>query len=132
MTISKEQTESLLAYVASAGSDELDCDGCFEFMAEFVEHEIAEREIPEALMIVQRHLEQCPCCNDEHEALLAGLHALAEAASSSAYARTQRTSRTPRVQALSGNTGSPRSRQTRVIPNNPRRRCAEGTRRMSL
>ena len=78
MTISKEQTVSLLALVADARSDELDCDGCFDLMAEFVEHELTHCEIPEALKKVRRHLEQCPCCNDEHEALLTGLRALQE------------------------------------------------------
>ncbi len=79
MTISIDQAQSLLALVADANPDELDCDGCFELMAEFVERELANCEIPEALRMVQRHLEQCPCCNDEHQALLVALRSLADA-----------------------------------------------------
>ena len=78
MTISKEQTKLLLGLVAGARPDELDCEHCFDMMAEFVEHELADREIPDAYQVVKNHLDQCACCNDEHEALLAGLRALDE------------------------------------------------------
>ena len=80
MGISREQVTSLLALVANAKPDELDCDGCLELMAEFVECELSECEIPDALRIVQRHLDQCLCCQDEHEALLTGLRSLAASA----------------------------------------------------
>lgn len=78
MTISPEQTKSLLSFVASTQSDEMDCDRCFDLMAEFVEKELTGVEIPEALRKVQRHLNQCACCNDEHNALLEGLRAINE------------------------------------------------------
>jgi bacterioferritin-associated ferredoxin len=76
MTLSKDQTKSLLDFVASSKPDELDCDSCFDHMAEFVENELAGQEIPVALQKVQRHLDQCACCNDEHNALIEGLKAL--------------------------------------------------------
>lgn len=78
MTISPEQTKSLLSFVASAESDELDCERCFDQMAEFVEKELMGVEIPEAFRKVQRHMNQCACCNDEHNALLEGLRAINE------------------------------------------------------
>lgn len=76
MTISSEQTRSLLAFVSGVQPDELDCDGCLDQMAAFVENELAGTEVPEALKKVQRHLDQCACCNDEHNALMEGLLAL--------------------------------------------------------
>lgn len=76
MIISSEQTKTLLLMVASANADELDCDGCFDHMAEFVEIERMGVEVPGALQKVKRHLEQCACCNDEHRALLEGLRAI--------------------------------------------------------
>ncbi|MEM6471016.1 MAG: hypothetical protein AAF802_15765 [Planctomycetota bacterium] len=76
MKLSKEQTKTLLDYVAVAQPDELDCDGCLEHLAEFVELELMGKEIPEALKKVERHLEQCPCCQDEHNALLEGLRVI--------------------------------------------------------
>ena len=78
MTISHDQTKSLLSFIASAKPDELDCDSCFEQMAEFVETELAGVEIPEALKKIERHLNQCACCNDEHNALLEVLQSLAK------------------------------------------------------
>ena len=76
MTLSKEQTEALLRSVADTQSDDLDCDDCFQSMAEFIEIELAGRDIPDAMLTVKRHLEQCPCCNDEHKALLTALRSL--------------------------------------------------------
>lgn len=76
MKLSAEQTRALLNSVAAAKQDEVDCDGCFEHLSEFVELELAGAEIPEALGKVQRHIDQCPCCKDEHNALLEGLRAL--------------------------------------------------------
>lgn len=76
MTISIDQTKSLLHYVASVQTDTLDCDSCFDHMAEFVEQELAGKEIPEALHAVQLHLSQCACCNDEHTALVEALMSL--------------------------------------------------------
>jgi cation transport regulator ChaC len=78
MSLSKDQTKSLLAFVASSKSDEMDCDSCFDHMADFVEKELAGEEIPAALQKVQRHLDQCACCDDEHNALLEGLKALTD------------------------------------------------------
>lgn len=34
------------------------------------------RELSEGMMVVQRHLEQCPCCKGEYEALLDALREL--------------------------------------------------------
>jgi hypothetical protein len=79
MKITNEQTKTLLQFVATSKPDEIDCDGCFDHMAEFVEYELLGSDIPEALQKVHRHIEQCPCCNDEHNALLEGLRAIEQA-----------------------------------------------------
>lgn len=76
MKLSNEQTKLLLESVADSKPDELDCDGCLEHMAEFVEHELLGTEIPEALTKVKRHLDQCACCGDENKALLEALREL--------------------------------------------------------
>lgn len=78
MAISKKQTEQLLSLVANAKPDSMDCDGCFEHLAEFAEAELAGKEIPEALRCVEKHIEQCACCQEEHNALLEGLRGLQE------------------------------------------------------
>ncbi|MEM1227791.1 MAG: hypothetical protein AAGJ40_19035 [Planctomycetota bacterium] len=78
MKLSPDETKALLSYVATSRPDEIDCDGCFEHLAELVEHEVLGNEIPEALVNIQRHIDQCPCCSDEHNALLEGLRAMEE------------------------------------------------------
>ena len=76
MKLTKDQTKALLRYVTNAKSDQIDCDGCFEHMAEFVEYELLGHEIPEALQLADHHMKQCVCCNDEHKALLEGLRVI--------------------------------------------------------
>jgi hypothetical protein len=76
MRISNEQTKALLDLIATSTPDQIDCDGCFGHLSEFVEHQLLGTEIPEALKKVEVHLDQCACCNDEHHALITGLHAL--------------------------------------------------------
>ena len=76
MKLSAEQTRSLLQSVASAKSDDMDCDGCYGHLAEFVELELAGTKIPEALQKVQRHLDQCKCCGEEYDALIEALREL--------------------------------------------------------
>ena len=78
MKLNKDQTKALLQYVASSKPDEIDCDGCFEHLAELVDYQLLGTEIPEAMQKVQRHIDQCLCCKDEHNALLEALHVIAE------------------------------------------------------
>lgn len=78
MPLSRIQIINLLESSAAAEPDELDCDGCFDHLAEFAEARLAEAEIPAALKAVETHLEQCVCCRDEFAALLEGLRAIEE------------------------------------------------------
>lgn len=76
MPISKDQMKTLLSLVAATRPDDMDCDGCLDRVAEYAELELGSLEIPAALQAVERHLEQCPCCEDEYRMLLDGLRAL--------------------------------------------------------
>lgn len=76
MKLSRDETRALLDSVSTSDSDEIDCDGCFEHLAELVEHEVLGKKVPEALANIQRHIEQCACCGDEHNALIEGLKAM--------------------------------------------------------
>ena len=59
--------------ISSAQADSLDCDGCYDQLAEFADAQLAGRELPDALKAVESHLHQCCCCKDEYKALLEGL-----------------------------------------------------------
>lgn len=76
MALSDDQISNLLGMVCSSQSDNLDCDGCFDHLAEFAEAKLQSREIPDALKEVENHLQQCACCKDEFNALLEGLRAM--------------------------------------------------------
>ena len=66
----------MLGLVASTTDDSLDCDGCFGHVAQFIEMKLSGLGIGESMKVVQTHLENCPCCKDEFEALLAAMTAV--------------------------------------------------------
>ena len=70
MAISYSEVINLLASIATTVSDQLDCDGCFEMIAEFAEAELRGDELSTSLRTVQLHLQQCRCCAYEYETLL--------------------------------------------------------------
>lgn len=76
MPLTTNQVTTLVNMVATSEPDVLDCDGCYEHMAEFAEAELANREVPDALKAVEAHLRQCNCCKDEFNALIEGLREL--------------------------------------------------------
>jgi hypothetical protein len=50
---------------------EVGCDDCFDRLDEFVELELAGLDADAAVPGLRAHLEGCPACREEHEALLA-------------------------------------------------------------
>jgi hypothetical protein len=79
MTLSKEQIQTLLKVVAVTSDDSMDCDGCFNNVAQFVETKLKGLDLCESMKLVKTHLENCPCCQDEFEALLAAMSGVEEA-----------------------------------------------------
>jgi|JI7StandDraft_1071085.scaffolds.fasta_scaffold679538_1 hypothetical protein len=74
MKLDAKQLTDLLQLTATArGEDLLGCNGCFELMDQLAQAELDGREVPQALELVQIHLEQCKCCRDEYDALLTAL-----------------------------------------------------------
>ena len=69
------QVQKLLIAISRAAPDELDCDGCFELVADLAEAERRGDELSEALKAVHIHFSQCPCCAYEYATLLEALHA---------------------------------------------------------
>ncbi len=71
-----ETLKKMVRAVITTRPDEIGCDECFEQMDRFAEMALAGKEIPEAMPLVQDHLERCDDCREEFEALLAALRAL--------------------------------------------------------
>ena len=76
MALTYEQIDKLLSLVSTAQEDQLDCDGCLDHIAEFADAHLANQPMSVALQAVETHLESCPCCADEYQALLDGLRGL--------------------------------------------------------
>ena len=65
MKISKNQISTLLGFVAKTAEDEISCQTCEDQIAHFVESELAGKEIPEVLRVIEEHLKICPECTEE-------------------------------------------------------------------
>lgn len=76
MHVDEKKVGFLLKMLADAKPDCLDCDGCFENIAEYAERQLMCKPIDEAMKDVENHLRQCPCCYAEYKVLLEGLEEL--------------------------------------------------------
>ena len=66
----KQKLVELLRVVLATAPDEIDCDRFLERVAAFL-HEVGpDGEIPSDLRAVSQHLEVCPECKEEFDALI--------------------------------------------------------------
>jgi len=73
MALSKEEIDALIKSVSLTRSEEATCDECLKDVAEFAEHALNGKSIPEGLQAVEHHLANCAECQEEYEALLTAL-----------------------------------------------------------
>ena len=76
MTLSPALLQALVRAAAQTRPDEIGCGACYDQLDAFAEAHLAGRDAAASLPLVARHLEMCPECYDEFEALLEGLRAL--------------------------------------------------------
>ncbi len=69
MPLSKKELEGLLRLVGLTKDSEINCEQCLALVAEFAEHELAGKSVPEGLKAVEQHLSVCSECREEYEAL---------------------------------------------------------------
>lgn len=77
MTLTPPVLRKILRMAHSARPVELGCDDCEARLDRFAEMELAGLDAREALPLVEEHLERCPCCRVEFEALMEVLQASA-------------------------------------------------------
>ncbi len=75
MKLDQPVLKKIARAVAQTRSEEIGCDACFEEMDRFAEMTLAGKSAAEALPLVREHLERCPDCREEFEALLDALRA---------------------------------------------------------
>lgn len=76
MALTAEQVTHLVAMVITVQPDEIDCEECFGRVAEYAQMQLTGGSLDQGMQAIQRHLQQCPCCRDEYQALLEALSAL--------------------------------------------------------
>lgn len=59
----------LINKIFTTEEDEISCSVCFDLVSEYVDTELAGREIQGVLRQVKHHLAQCKACLDEYELL---------------------------------------------------------------
>jgi hypothetical protein len=69
MTNRNEQRREALERLLGPRGYEVGCDECFALLDEFVELELAGLDMDRRMLGVRAHLEGCPACREEHEAL---------------------------------------------------------------
>ena len=78
MKLDSFQVKELFSLLVTAKADSIGCDGCYELMDQFAQAELDGITIPESLIVVREHLQQCKCCRDEYAALVTALRAISE------------------------------------------------------
>ena len=73
MNQSKDMMRKLIKQIALAQERELDCGEVFAVLDQYTEAIIAGGDVQEQFALVIQHLELCPDCLEEYEALLSVL-----------------------------------------------------------
>jgi hypothetical protein len=64
------ERDQLTRLLGTAGKD-AGCEGALALLAEYVEGQLAGRNVRELLPAVAEHLHNCPGCAEDHEGLIA-------------------------------------------------------------
>ena len=65
--------ESLLIKLSITEEHEISCDDVHEILDQFTELEMRGEDVAHLMPLVQKHLDLCPDCGEEHEVLLQAL-----------------------------------------------------------
>ena len=72
-TNSSAMMENLLNKLVMTEDQEISCDDVHELIDQFTEMEMRGEDVARLMPLVQKHLDLCPDCREEHEALLQAL-----------------------------------------------------------
>ncbi|PAP78193.1 hypothetical protein [Rubrivirga marina] len=75
MTLTPDVLRLLVAKALASRPDEMSCGECDARLDRFAEISLAGRDAADALPLVEEHLEGCPGCREEFEALMDVLRA---------------------------------------------------------
>ena len=75
-SVQPKQLKQLVRNIVTTRDKEIDCQGCFEQLDQFVEMALQGEEVSRDMPLVQNHLDRCGGCSEDYEALLAALQDL--------------------------------------------------------
>jgi hypothetical protein len=73
MSLEVTKLHALVWTILTTEPEEIGCDTCFAHLDVFVELALAGKNAAGAMPLVHAHLERCPACREEYEALLMAL-----------------------------------------------------------
>ncbi len=65
----KNRFERWLQNIQNTQDEEISCSECFDMVSHFVEVELSGQDAVAKMPQVKQHLDQCPACHAEYEAL---------------------------------------------------------------
>ena len=68
--IQDEVVLKFLRILENVRKEDMSCDQMFIQLDEFVEHEVRSRDAARIMPLIQEHIDLCPECCDEYQALL--------------------------------------------------------------
>ena len=68
--IQDEVVVRFLRILENVRKEDMSCDQMFIQLDEFVEHEVRSRDAARLMPLIQEHIDLCPECCDEYQALL--------------------------------------------------------------
>lgn len=68
--LSNEAVLGLLRVLETAENEMITCDELYDKLDEYVEREVDQKDAAQLMPVIREHLDKCPGCCDEYEALL--------------------------------------------------------------
>ena len=68
--ITDETVLGFLRVLESAEKEEISCNELYEKLDEYVEREVDRKDVAKLMPVIRDHLDMCPECCEEYEALL--------------------------------------------------------------
>ena len=67
--MNRDRFERWLRNIYETQDEEISCTECFDLMSRFVELEVSGQDAAAQMSQMKQHLNQCPACHTEYEAL---------------------------------------------------------------
>lgn len=74
--IRSDRLKELVRSIMTTRDEEMNCEGCFEQLDQFVELKLDGKDVDQAMPLVQNHLDRCVGCCEQYEALMEALQSM--------------------------------------------------------